>query len=246
MSCPRCGSDLVAKARYCHQCGERVAGGGTLQLDEGQIADRASRWRRLLWICGGLILFVSLLWMTSGWWLGIDQPAPARPASAPVAKAKEPLQHYFAVRTTKLRSSKTTEADNIVRTVGRGEAVDGLVETGLDGTTLWLNTGNNGPYVATMNLAEKAPPPLDLALDLPFETDRDVTLYTHPGDDTEGFSLATVAEGSTLHISGVVGNWFEVTLRQGGVGYFKPDSKAEKRIMAKAMAVIDKSEDDGG
>lgn len=242
MSCNRCGAELVPRARYCHQCGERVTGGAPLQLDDDQIVGQRSGLRRLVWFAGGLLVFAGLLWATRGLWLGVDQPPQAVAQTRPVAARPKPAAaHYFAVRETKLRATKTTEGDNIVRLVGRGEAVDGVVETGLDGQTMWVNTGDKGPYVARMNLAEKAPPPLDLALDLQFPVDREVTLYTQPGDDEPGFSLATVPPGTLLHISGVVGNWFEVTLRQGGVAYFKPASKAELRVLAKAMAVIDKS-----
>jgi hypothetical protein len=244
MSCPRCGTEPVAQARYCHKCGERLAA-GVLQLDDDQILDRAALARRLAWVTMGLLVFIGLLWATSGLWLGVEPPPapPVHTAPPVVAKPEKRDQTYFAVRTTKLRSSKTTETDNIVRTIGRGEQVAGEVEMGEDGKTSWLNTGQAGPYVAMLNLATKAPPPLDLALDLVMQTESPVTLYDQPGDNEGGFSTETVPEGVDLNISGVVGNWFEVKLRKGCVAFFKPASKAEKRVMAKAMAVLDTSED---
>jgi hypothetical protein len=244
MTCKRCGTELVPRARYCHQCGERVAG-GVLQLDDGQIVEGMSRWRWLKYAGIALLVMTALLWVTKSLWLGVDAPPPAPAAAAPTA-APEPrvvmetpkpqAKHYFAVRDTKLRSSMTTEADNIVRTIGRGEDLTGETEIGLDGQTMWLNTGKAGPYVAVINLADQAPPPLDLVVDLPFVATDPVTLYDRPGDDEVGVSVQTAESGAKIHVTGIVGNWFEVSLRKGGVAYFKPATTAEKKLMAKAMA----------
>jgi hypothetical protein len=217
-----------------------------LQLDDGQIVDGTSRWRWLTYAGLALLVMTGLLWATKSLWLGVD-PAPVAPQPRVVLpNPKQPARHYFALRATKMRASKTTEADNVVQTVGRGEDLQGVIETGLDGKTMWLNTGEAGPYVAALNLAEQAPPPLDLALDLVLETETAVTLYDRPGDDDIGVSSETVPAGTALHISGVVGNWFEITPRHGGVAYFKPTSKAEKKAMAKAMAVLDDGPGDEG
>ena len=257
MSCVRCGTDLVPRARYCHQCGERAVP-GALQLSESQIVEPASKWRTIriaLIAIGGL---AALLWLTQGLWLAPD-PMPARepesaadrayqaepPSDAEPVKQAEVTQRWYAVRIARLRSSMTTEADNIVGSVGRGEEVKGSIETGLDGKTSWLNTGDKGPYVAVVNLSEKSPPPLDLAVELSLETENGTVLYSAPGDET-GFSVATIPAGAMLKISGVIDGWFEVMLSKGGVGYFKPADKASKRAMAKAIAVLDKSGNDEG
>lgn len=255
MNCERCGTELVPRARYCHQCGERAVP-GALRLDESQIADERPawlRWRTAVLAVAGL---AGLLWLTQGLWLAADPVPPPQPAepvdrsyaaepppdSEPV-KQPQTAERWYALRAAKLRSTMTTEADNIVGNVARGEEVKGSVEIGLDGKTSWLNTGADGPYVAVVNLAETAPPPLDLVLDLSLTTEGSTILYSTPGDQT-GFSVATLPAGATVKISGVVDGWFEVLLQKGGVGYFKPADKPSKQAMAKALAVLDKSGDD--
>jgi hypothetical protein len=255
MSCARCGTDLVARARYCHQCGERAVA-GALQLDQSQIVEPRSGWRTLRLALIAIAGLAALLWLTQGLWLGVD-PVPARepakladrvyesepPPDAEPVKPAQAAQSWYAVRTAKLRSSMTTGADNVVGTLARGEEVKGSVETGLDDKTGWLNTGEKGPYVAVLNLSEKPPPPLDLAVELALESENGTVLYSAPGDET-GFSVATIPAGATLKITGVIDGWFEVLLSKGGVGYFKPADKASKRAMAKALAVLDKSGND--
>ena len=152
------------------------------------------------------------------------RPAPSSPAAAPPVMIVQYITRGDAV----VRNAPEPSAATAVATLARGQSVEGEWQTASDGTHAWfkIETGSyTGDYVWNKNLAQTSPP----AVQKPIQADRfvvqDSDLYSAP--DTGASIVQHLEHGVSAYVvAEVVGGWFEIALKRGGVGYLSASAFA--------------------
>lgn len=139
----------------------------------------------------------------------------------PSQSTGRPAPTQYVTRLVRVRSAPTADSSTILRTLGRGTAVDGAWVTGTDGKTSWLRvseTNGAAGFIWSKNLAPQPRPLLESAADKDFTALQPTVIRSEPAADST--VLDTVSAGATLHSVGTIaGGVFEVALLRGGVGY---------------------------
>jgi hypothetical protein len=258
--CISCGAALASGARFCGSCGAPVPGdddGGSYgaptaimgaapeaetssttksELDGGIIADQKKGPNWLL--IGGIaaILLLLLLYYLIFLRDDIATQAPAEKSVKSVEQTIEPVK-FYAVAQANIRDRATTVDTNIIGKLARGVVAEGIIITGEDGTTSWLQLTDDKGFVATSNLSENQPPEIARALgDRIWKTDKAMDILTEANAGAPVYGR--VAAGTPLTLFGLTTNGFvEIKLKKGGVGYLPDGARIAEASEAKGPPI---------
>jgi hypothetical protein len=256
--CISCGTALAPNARFCGTCGAPIDSGAMqsaipsvsasetvesivqvepdapIAVEDHSDAPGPKRTGPNWLLIGGGAGIALLLIGYYAIFLRDDIAAPAAPVAAqkPTPVAVESVKLYAAAQAN-IRDRSTTVGTEIIGKAVRGFAVSGVIVTGEDGATPWLQLDDDKGFIAMSNLTENVPPEIIKALgDRVWRADRPLDLYTGP--DKASPMLDRVAAGTPLTLFGLTGNGFvEIKLKKGGVAYLADGVRIAEASSAK-------------
>ena len=149
----------------------------------------------------------------------IEEPIVGDTAAVAEEPACQALS-YYAVREANVRKSPIGTAEVATR-LARAEMVSGCLVPDASGSDKqWLSVEGGphaGGYVSQVNLALLAPPVPDREIAGTFFTITSSSVLTKPAPEAD--RLAFITPGQSFEVLASVGDYAEVGLKQGGVGY---------------------------
>ena len=148
-----------------------------------------------------------------------------------------PPKQMFAMAEVNIRDKPTTVGSAIIGKLSRGSAVTGVVKSGADGSSEWLQLADGKGFIATANLSDTQLPEIAKALNGKVWTaDTRLDIWAQP--DTASTLVDQVGEGTMLTFSGLTANDFiEIKLRKGGVGYIANGAAILARLGGRPIAI---------
>lgn len=150
----------------------------------------------------------------------LREATPSPPAAPPVM-----VVQYIMRNDAVVRSAPTPSAATAVATLARGQSVEGEWQSTSDGTTWFkIETGAYaGDYVWNRNLSQTSPPAVQNLIQANRLVVQDSDLYSAP--NAGGSVVQHLGHGVSAYVvAEVVGGWFEIALKRGGVGYLPPSA----------------------
>lgn len=234
--CIQCGAALKNGAHFCAECG---APADSEAMEAGK-ADDAPRGRPKWLVIGGAAFVVILLLLYYLLFLRDDlggRGLEDRVGAAPPPVEQEILQRLYSTADANIRDRASTQGSAILGKLPRGSAASGRVILGEDGTSQWLELEGGKGFVALANLSEYEPPLIEKQLgDKVWNADRAIEIWAQPA--TASTLLDRVGPGTPLTLSGLVaGDFIEVKLKAGGVGYIADGKRIAALANGKPIAI---------
>ncbi|MEP7349434.1 MAG: zinc-ribbon domain-containing protein [Sphingorhabdus sp.] len=259
--CTSCGNGLTPDARFCPKCGagQRSTGANPLSPAEKALsiapqpaisepvpivegpADPTPEKRSNMLVIGaviGTVIMVALLYFWLFVWDDLarnngDTGAPENAAVTEDVAAKQ----MFTVTEANIRDKATTIDSNIIGKLPRGSAITGVLKTGEDASSDWLELAEGKGFVAAINLTDTEPPVLVKAIsDKIWTADGPVEIWSQP--DNTSTLVDRVSEGTKLTLVGLTANdYVEIKLKKGGVGYLADGAAIIARANGKPIAI---------
>lgn len=227
--CIQCGAALKDAARFCAGCGAPV---DSEAMDGPSAGDQPPAGRNWLLIGGAAFLLLLLL----GYYLLFlrddlgGRSLEEGVGASPPAVEQSASQLFYSTADANIRDRASTQGSAILGRLPRGSAASGKIIMGEDGTSQWLELDGGKGFVALVNLSAFEPPAIEKPLgDKIWTADRLIEIWERP--DTTSTLVDRVGPGTPLTLAGIVaGDFIEVKLKAGGVGYIAD----AKRIAALA------------
>lgn len=240
--CSSCGAALRETARFCGECGipvsdEHVEGDPETVIGAEAAIVAAKKGSNWLLIGGSAAILLLLLLY---YWIFIrdDVVTVATPAPTEKIAAKEVVEtFYFAVADANIRDKPTTLGTTITGKQIRGTSAPGVIITGVDGTTPWLELAEGKGFIAMSNLSETEPPKIAKPLgDKIWVSDRAMDILAQPNASAP--VLDRIAAATPITLFGLTGNDFiEIKLKKGGVGYIAQGARIAALASAKGKPI---------
>lgn len=127
---------------------------------------------------------------------------------------------YHVTRSVRMRDQPTAEGSEVLASLERGQAVQGVYVIGADGTTPWLRTNREGAdaYVWGKNLSTQPRPVLQSVIGQTWTVSQRTAIHSEV--EASSTLLDTLQPGVLIAVVGAVaGGQLEIAMRGGGVGY---------------------------
>lgn len=228
----RPAADLPPETVFAGSASTGAAGGGIppepdrAYFEVGEGDDNS----RLKLFVGGALLVLLLLAGLYFFLFGGDNLA--EEGGRPTAVAEEQDEEeapaavlFYATSTANIRDMASTDGSDILGKLGRGDEARGVVIEGEDGASgEWLELEDGKGFVFLANLTQSKPPAFTAKGRKTITLASAARLLAAPSSDAE--LLDNLSKGLQLTISGIVeGDYAEVLLRKGGVGYIAGGKK---------------------
>lgn len=226
--CITCKSELPASGGDCAICNAIGSMPGAdytesevvdIGEDETQVAEPSRS--GMIWGISALAVSLALTAAYYFIFLQDDVTPPRKKYAETVAAASavqaEPVTLYAMVKAN-IRDKPTTKGSNIIGSLPRGSAASGQMQIGATAQDKWLELADGAGFISAVNLSDKTPPQIAKSLnDKIWTTDGPVDIWTSPRG---GEIIDRVAKDTPLILVGLVaGDYIEIKLRAGGVGY---------------------------
>lgn len=217
----------------CPKCGAETAG-------EGQACLSCTEYRRRNWLIGSAAALVVLAIAGVAFHL-VSKPRSTGSGGGAVAAAAAEIPAEAVIRYNAapviLRETPDIVESPIVARLPRATKLEGHIVTGNDEKTLWLKLLDGTGYVVLSALSEAEPPRLTRSLaDKQWRSDSAFEIYKAPARSTS--VIAKAAKGTALTLVGVtVGNYVEVRLANGAIGYVGDANLLLRRMAASPIGV---------
>ncbi len=201
----------------------------------------AAKPRSSLMLIGAVIGAILLIGLLYFWLFVMDDISQSGAESENDAAAEvveqAPQAQMFTMTEANIRDKATTVDSTILGKLPRGSAITGVVKTGEDGTSEWLELSEGKGFVAATNLSEIEPPVLTKLLnDKIWAADDTFEIWSQP--DSASALVDRVSEGSKLTLVGLTTNdYIEIKLKKGGVGYIADGAAIIARANGKPIAI---------
>lgn len=234
--CIQCGETLGAQARFCGACGA-PADNGANDMADGTAKHKS---RPNMVLITGAVVIVALAILYYALFLHDDLARGSledRVSGGQPAVEQAAPKIYYTTADANIRDRATTQGSSILGKLPRGSTAGGKVIAGEDGTSQWLELEGGKGFVAFANLSEFEPPqivkPLD---DKIWTTDRAIEIWAQP--DITSTLLERVGPGTPLTLAGITpGDFIEVKLAQGGVGYIADGERIARLANGKPISI---------
>lgn len=145
-------------------------------------------------------------------------------------------RQMFTMTEANIRDKATIVESNIIGKLPRGSAVTGVLKTGENGNTDWLELAEGKGFVAAVNLSETEPPVLVKTLgDKIWTADGAIEIWSQPDSSN---LIDRVSEGAKLTLAGLTdNNYIEIKLKKGGVGYIADGAAIVARANGKPIEI---------
>lgn len=211
-----------------------MSGGGAIPPDPDpayfEVGDEGAPDSKPKWILGGGALLLLLLGGLYYYLFIADDLASegGRPtASAEAGQAKDAapeIQLFYASSTANIRDVASVEDGEVLGKLSRGDEARGTIIQSEGGDGEWLKLEDGQGFVFLTNLTEEAPPEFTAKGRKVITLPRPAKLLGAPSEDAT--IMDNLSKGLKITISGVVeGDYAEVLLRKGGVGYIAGGAK---------------------
>jgi hypothetical protein len=220
-SCPACNASSAMPSEEMGNVSEYTVQEETQDALEDTVEGEASGRSGMIWGIGVITVLLALAAAYYFIFLKDDARPPrkiyAETVSAPAAVQAEDVTFYALVKAN-IRDKPATKESAIIGTKTRGSSVSGQLVTGANPDDKWLALTDGAGFISTVNLSDKAPPRMIKPLgDKLWNADVPTDIWTKLGG---GEIIDRVKAGTPLMLAGLVeGDYIEIKLRSGGVGY---------------------------
>lgn len=156
----------------------------------------------------------------------LSAPATSAPNATAPAPAIGPSTTLYATRGVSVRDAPTVTGSTVTAQLKRGASVSGVVTTGADGKSPWLQIESGpgaGGFVSIANMADTPRPAVVQAIGQQKTLIQAAAL--HAGPDATSATLDTLSPGiAVMAAAEVDGGWIEIQRRAGGVGYIRKEA----------------------
>jgi serine/threonine protein kinase len=172
----------------------------------------------------GLAIPSLLAWVNGG--RGVPDDLAAEMLAPDKTDDPATWQILYAVREVGVRPKPVVSSSAPLAMLKRGASLKGAIVPGIkDPTKPWLliqEGPHKGHYVSAINLSKNPPPAIDASTsaDLTMVGDSEVRSAPYASASVLPDEAGQLTSGTPIKVTGTVnGNWAEITLKGGGVGY---------------------------
>jgi hypothetical protein len=228
--CIACKEEIPADADVCPNCAANMqqthaeslpSKTESLDFEEEPAPDQAQPQGGRIWIIASITMLLGLAAAYYFVFLQDDVASkggvPSQTTAAPAAAQAEPVTLY-AVTRANIRDMPSTSGSSITGTLARGTAATGQLKAGQSAEDNWLELADGAGFISAVNLSETAPPQIIKPLgDKIWKTDSPTDIWASAGG---GDLIDRVSKDTSITLVGLVaGDYIEIKLRSGGVGY---------------------------